>query len=630
MSDEKKSFGSELEDELTPISVRKIFDVSQKKKAAKAASVSPGAKDEKKSFQKAGESGKAEITKDKASEEELNDMEMDNEFLKLIDEYMPKAEPVEIGDILKAPVLEVRSDYVLLDVGDKVEGMVKISELTDKDGNVTVKKGDIVPVMIQGRDGDTDQVVLSHRNALRQVAFDQIQEAVKDNKSVKGVVIRAVKGGLIVDVGMPCFMPASHIDRTRVQDIESWIGREVEAYVIDFDPKRRRAVLSRRQLVQEGIEKRKEELFNSIKVDEERTVRIKSLFDFGAFADLGPIDGFIPREEVSYERTAHPTMFLKEGQEIKVKVVKIDKEAGKVTLSRKMAMHDPWDDVENKYPVNSQIKGRVASLTNFGAFVQIEEGLTGMIHVSNLSWDTGQKRAEQFMKAGDSVTAVVLELDKKNRRMALGLKQITDDPWIEVEGKFTPGSKVKGTVTKIMDFGAFVKLDENVEALIHISNLTWDKKPAAPDTYIKEGQEIEGLILKTNREGRRISLGLKQLQKSPLQKFLSTHKKGHIFEGTVTRLVDFGAFVAIEEDIEGLLHVSEISSERIENPASVLKEGQKIKCMITNIANGGRKISLSHKIVVKQEEKKALAAYMKTDVKGGINVGDLLKNINVK
>jgi small subunit ribosomal protein S1 len=536
---------------------------------------------------------------------------------------------VEIGDVMEVPVLEIRPDCVLVNVGDKTEGIVDITEFMNKNGDVLVSPGELVEVMIEGRDDDSDQVILSHKRAMRKSAIDRLKKSVDEKTPIRGRVKDVVKGGLIVDVGIPCFMPASHIDTSRVNDLSAWIGREIEAYVLDFNLDQRRAVLSRRLLVQEDLDKRKAALLGSLKQGEIRQVTVKSILDFGAFVDMGPIDGFIPREEVSYDRGSHPSMFLQEGQEVKVKVTKVDIESGKVTLSRKQARLDPWLKVGEKYPVNAVITGRVVSITNFGAFVQIEEGLTGMIHVSNLSWDKGSQRPEYFMKEGDIVKAVVLELDKENRKMALGLKQITEDPWIAVEGKYRPGMRVKGTVTKLTEFGAFIKLDENIEGLVHISNMTWDKKPEKPGKYFKVDQEIETVILKTNREGRRISLGYKQLQKSPWDLFFQKHRLGDVVKGIVTRIASFGAFVDLGEGVEGLLHVSQISTERVENPGSVLKEGQEVKCKIVKIASGAKRISLSRKDVIVEEEKKAVAEFLKDDVKGGINVGDLLKDINL-
>lgn len=620
--DEKKNLEADVENELSPINGNQIFRVNKIKKESPAQEQTPAAPPQ--AQQPAVEEPVP------AAEEEPRVPEIDDAFMQMIDEYMPRTEEAEVGDVMEVPVLDIRPDCVLVNIGDKMEGIIDIAEFTTRSGEVTVSPGDIVEVMIEGRDENTDQVVLSHRRAMKRVAIERLRNAVETKTPVHGKVIDVVKGGLIVDIGIPCFMPASQIDRSRVTDMNAWIGKEIEAYVLDYNRERNRAVLSRRQLIEENLDKRKKVLLDSLKIGETITVRIKSVHDFGAFADLGPMDGFIPREEVSFERSAHPAMFLKEDHEIKVKITNIDKEAGKVTLSRKQARMDPWEKVDEKFPINSIVTGRVASLTNFGAFVQIEEGLTGMIHVSNLSWDKGPQKADAFMKEGDLVKAVVLDFDKDNRRLALGLKQITEDPWVQVEGKFSAGAKVKGTVTSLTDFGAFVKLDDNVEGLIHISNMTWDKKPGKPSLYLKEGQEIEAMVLSTNREGRRISLGIKQLMKSPMELFLDTHRVGSTVEGTVVRIAAFGAFVELADGIEGLLHVSEISTERVENPAHVLKEGQKIICKILNIAGGGRRISLSRKDVVRDEEKQMMKEYLKSDIKGGVNVGELLKGLKDK
>jgi len=691
---EKKSFGSDVEDELTPINVRHIFTtyikrIEPKPQAAvgeqKVSTPAPESRVEAEAPKTKGEEPRAaaeapkipvepavEPAKSTAEpaqpavpaptpapspapipslleqpqaapmptdqenaggvkeEKEDFDPDIDGVFMELIDEYMPRTESVEIGDIIEAPVLEVRPDCVLVDVGDKTEGMVDIAEFMNKNADVLVSPGEIVEVMIEGRDEKSDQVVLSHRRALRKMAVERLQRATQEKIPIRGKIMDVVRGGLIVDVGIPCFMPASQLDTSRVEDLTAWVGREIEAYVLDFDLDKRRAVLSRRLLVQEDLQKRRQAILQTLKVGDVRTVRIKSILDFGAFVNLGALDGFIPREEVSHERGSHPSMFLKEDQEVKVKIIKVDRETEKVTLSRKQARLDPWTRVEDKYPVNSIITGRVVSITNFGAFVQIEEGLTGMIHVSNLSWDKGPKRPEQFMKEGDIVKAAVLELVMDNRKMSLGLKQITEDPWVTIEGKFTPGLKAKGVVTNLTDFGAFVKLDENIEGLIHISNITWDKNPQKPNKYLKLGQEVESVILKTNRDGRRISLGLKQLLKSPWEIFMGTHRVGQTVEGVITRIASFGAFVDLGEGLEGLLHVSQISPERVENPNAVLKEGEKIKCKIIKISDGGRKISLSRKELLQEEEKRLVREYLKDDVKSGVNVGDLLRQMNLK
>ncbi|MBN1902926.1 30S ribosomal protein S1 [Candidatus Sumerlaeota bacterium] len=641
----KKSFGSELEDELSPITSRRIFIHKSRRDAPPASppeakiqpppspSQEPTPEKQIPSSEPAVESAKGEAldsTEKISDETEKYDPEIDGVFLELIDEYMPRAEPVEIGDVMEVPVLEIRPDCALVNVGDKTEGIIDIAEFMNKNGDVLVSPGELVEVMIEGRDEDSDQVILSHKRAVRKSAIERLKKAVDDKTPIRGKVMDVVKGGLIVDVGILCFMPASHVDTSRVSDLSAWIGKEVEAYVLDFNMDQRRAVLSRRLLIQEDLDKRKIALLTSLKVGEIRQVTVKTIMDFGAFVDMGPLDGFIPREEVSYEKGSHPSMFLQEGQQIKVKVIKVDIDSGKIALSRKQARVDPWIKVDEKYPVNAIVTGKVVSITNFGAFVQLEEGLTGMIHVSNLSWDKGNKRPEHFMKEGDIVKAVVLELDKTNGKMALGLKQITEDPWIAVEGKYRPGMKVKGAVTQLTEFGAFIKLDENIEGLVHISNLTWDKKPEKPGHYLKIGQEIEAIILKTNRDGRRISLGYKQLQKSPWDIFFETHRLGDIVEGVVIRLTSFGAFVDLGNSVEGLLHVSQISAERVDNPGAELKEGQPIRCKIVKIAPGARRISLSRKDVLIEEEKKAMAEYLKDEVKGGVNVGDLLKDLKLK
>lgn len=552
------------------------------------------------------------------------------DFDSLLTEYLDRIHDFSAGDIIDAVIVDVKRDYVLVDVGDKAEGVIAIDEFVDDQGEINVSVGDTISVQILGRDSDTGQVQVSYRQAAQELAWQRIKDSVKQGAPVSGTVTGAVRAGVLVDIGVSAFMPASQIDASRVDNLDEWVGREVSAYIIDVDRQRRRVVLSRRKLVEEDQERNRKRILESLQPGEKRVVRIKKILDFGAFADLGGLDGLIPREEVSWERGSHPNDYLKEGRDLKVIVLSVDVDKGRVALSRKRVKPDPWEKIGEKYPDGEIVKGKVVGLADFGAFVSLEEGVRGMIHSSDLSWAAGRQKAKDFLHVGDTVKAVVLETDAERRRMALGLKQISMDPWIEVEGKFQPGTVVKGTITSITNYGAFLKIDENVEGLIHVSDMTWDAKTKAPSEYVKEGQEVEAVVLKTERDRRRISLGVKQMSKSPIERFAEQNKTGSYVRGKITRLAPFGVFVEVAPGIEGLCHISQLDTERIEKPEDAVKVGDTIDAKLTKLDKKTGKISLSRKDYLKEQESREVEQYVNQSLSGGVNMGELLKGLKIE
>ncbi len=560
---------------------------------------------------------------------EDKEQEAELAFDALLQQYLPQSLNLEVGDIIEVPIVTVRRDYVLIDVGDKAEGVIDICEFLDENSEINIAVGDLVEVLIQGRDEESGQVMVSHQLAVQRLSLERLQRAYENKTPLSGKVTEVVKAGLIVRVGIPCFMPASQIDRRHVDDLTAWLGKQIEAYVIDFNLSRRRAILSRRKLLEEAEEQRRQNLLASLIPGENLTVKVKSVLDFGAFVDLGGLDALLPREEVSWERGAHPSAFLKEGQTLKVKILSVDRETGKVAVSRRQAKSNPWETIERKYPVNKVVRGAVVNITRYGAFVNLEEGLTGLIHASDLSWASGAKRPQDYLKEGDTVKAVVLGLDKEKRRMSLGLKQISLDPWTEVEEKYPVGSKIHGVVTAFTNYGAFVRLDENIEGMIHVSDFSWGKPPAHPGKVLRLNQEVEAVVLKTDQESHRISLGLKQLTISPFEEFARTHSVGERVKGRVVRLVPFGAFVELG-GVEGLIHVSQIAPERIESPDDVLKVGQTVDLKITKIDVANQKISLSRKEYLRDLEAREAKGYINKPIKGGVNMGELLKKLPIE
>lgn len=558
------------------------------------------------------------------------------EFDSLIGSYLDGIAQYEVDSIISAPVVEVHSDHVLVDMGDKAEGIIDIHEFFDSAGNVRIAVGDTIEVLVLGRDEETGLLQVSHRKARGQLAWDRIQQAHRDGEPVSGRVVRTVKSGLLVDIGMECFMPASQIDVRRVENLEEWVGREIEAVVLDVDTRKRRAVISRRKLIEAA---QQEALVKALEKIAEGTVvqgKVKSVVNFGAFVEMEGIDAFLPREELSWDRAVAPSSLLKEGAPIKVQVLTIDHDTGRVRVSRKALRKDPWDTVAEKYPKGSQVKGEVVSVTRYGAFVHIEEGLTGLIHVSEMSWGKQPTRVTDHVKEGDSVRAVVLDIDTHKRRMALGLRQLVEDPWLEAEKKFPKGSKVKGAVSGLTDFGAFVKLNDEIEGLIHISDISWTEHIKHPKEKFEVGQEVEALVLKTDRNTKRISLGIKQMTESPFDQFVREHPAGSTMVGKVVRMIDVGAFLELApgeggNKIDGFMHISEISDERTEKPQDALEEGQDLEVKILKIDKRQRRISLSRKALIKAQERAAIKQYKADPAdKGVMKLGELLQGLDIK
>ncbi len=552
-----------------------------------------------------------------------------DEFGQMLDAYLDKIQDFSAGDIVEAEIVDVKRTYVLVDVGDKAEGIIEIDEFVDPQGEIRVAVGDRIPVRIMGRETDTGQVFVSYRQAAAEIAWQRITEAAKQQSTLTGRVVQVVKSGLIVDVGIPAFMPASQIDTSRVENLEEWVGREVQVCVLETDRERKRVIVSRRKLLQEDAERKRRRILDSLEVGQERVVRVRKIMDFGAFADLGGIDGLIPRSEVSWEINADPREYLKEGRDLKVRVISVDRETGRIALSRKQARPDPWEKIEEKYPPETIVKGKVVGLAEFGAFVSLEEGVRGLIHASDLSWDKGPKKVEDYLRVGDTVKAVVLSVDKAQRRMSLGLKQVTKDPWLEVEQRFPPQTVVKGTVTSVTSYGAFVRLTDAIEGLIHVSDMSWEKKPKSPSHYVKVGDEVEAVVLRLDGEKRRISLGLKQLAKSPFERFVESHRVGSVVQGPVTSVTPYGVFVQLAPEVEGLIHISQLDTERVDKPEDVVKVGDTVEAKVIKIDSREQKISLSRRAFLKEQESREVAAYTQKTSAVGLNIGELLRELNL-
>jgi small subunit ribosomal protein S1 len=551
------------------------------------------------------------------------------EFDQMMSGYLDTIEELEIGQITRARVVEVKKDYAMLDVGDKAEGIVDIKEFVDFRGNVNLAVGDEVEVVVQGRDSDTGHVLVSHRLAKRRAVWTRLVEAQERNFPVHGFVTKALKKGVLVDVGIPCFLPASHLDIVRTEDLSSFVGQEIEAYVIELDHERHRGVLSRKKVLVEEQKKKRAEVLETIAEDTTVTGKVKSIVDFGVFVDLGGIDGLVPREEVSWERHANPAELLKTGYNYKFKVIAVDRERERITLSRRQLKPDPWLKIEQDFAIDSNVKGVVTNLSANCAYVRLEDGIEGRIHRNNLSWALSVRKPSDVLKKDDTIKAMVIGYDKEKRLLDLSLKQITMDPWGEIESKYPVNSRVKVKVIEVVPYGAFVQIDDNTKGLIHVSDMSYERNFKNPKKVVNVGDEVEAVVLKIDLDARRINLGIKQLEDDPFELFLNAHPQGSVVTGKVKSITGFGAFIELAPKIEGLLHISQWGREKIDSLESVLKPGDEVTVKITKVERDIQKLSLSRRQYLADEERREVDKYKQNPTEATTRLGSLLENLKI-
>jgi len=504
------------------------------------------------------------------------------------------------GGVVQGKVLGVQGDEVVVDVGYKSEGFVPVSEFEDQS---EVKPGATIQVYVEGIEEETGAVVLSKRKADRIRSWERVIENHVVGDVVTGRAMRKIKGGLLVDIGVPAFLPASQIDMKRVGDVGEYIGQTITGKIIKIDEERRNIVISRRKLMEEEREKQKKKLLSELQRGEVRKGIVRNLTDFGAFVDLGGIDGLLHITDMSWGRINHPSEILKPEQVIDVKVLDFDVERERISLGLKQLQPNPWTKVREKYPIGSKVTGQVVTLQPYGAFVKLEDGVEGLVHVSEMSWGRQVNHPSEVVKVGDKVDVVVLSIDEERQEISLGLKQAAGDPWTGVPEKFPVGTRVKGVVRNLTGYGAFVELAEGVDGLLHVSDMSWTKKINNPAAVLKKGDEIEAVVISVDAERKRVALGLKQLTEDPWEKLIpEKYRPGTRVKGKVTKLASFGAFVEIGPDLEGLLHVSEISDRKIDKPEDVLQLGQELELKVINVDPKERKIGLSLKAASQPDE----------------------------
>ncbi|MDX2014309.1 MAG: 30S ribosomal protein S1 [Myxococcaceae bacterium] len=509
---------------------------------------------------------------------------------------------VKEGEVIKGVVVRVTGEFAVVDIRYKSEGQVPIAEFTSPRGEITVKPGDSVDVYVESRENDTGMVVLSKEKADKMRIWDEISNAVKGDEIIKGTITGRVKGGLQVDIGVKAFLPGSQVDIRPVRNLDQYLGKEFEFKVIKFNQKRGNIVLSRRVLLEKQREEQKKETLKNLKEGAIMKGQVKNLTDYGAFIDLGGIDGLLHITDMSWGRVGHPSEMFNVGDEVRVVVLKFDPSQERVSLGLKQIQEDPWHRADEKYPVGTRVRGKVVSLTDYGAFVELEQGVEGLVHVSEMTWNKRVKHPSKMMEVGKEVEAVVLDIDPKAKRIALGMKQIEVNPWTALEDKYPIGSVIKGVVRNVTDFGIFVGVEEGVDGLVHVSDISWTQRVKHPGELYKKGDIVEAVVLNIDVENERFSLGIKQLTQDPWDTLSERLPVGSRAKGKVTKVTDFGGFVEIEPGIEGLVHVSELKEERVENPRDVLTEGQEVDVKIIDINTSDRKIALSIKALAHEGE----------------------------
>lgn len=556
-----------------------------------------------------------EETEEMDNEEELD---MEQSFESMFEDSMQE---LNVGDVVRGTVVQVTDDHVVVDVGYKSEGVIPLAEFKDEDGKIDVKVGDEVDVLFERRENDSGQIGLSKEKADRQKIWGSLEEGAV----VEGRIVGRIKGGLTVDIGINAFLPGSQVDLRPVRNLEKLLGATFDFKIIKLNKRRGNIVLSRRVLLEEQRENMRSDTLETLTEGQVVEGIVKNLTDYGSFIDLGGIDGLLHITDMSWGRVNHPSDVLSVGEKINVKILKYDRERERVSLGLKQITPDPWLEVESVYPVGAKVQGKVVSLTDYGAFIELEDGVEGLIHVSEMSWTKRIKHPNKLLTVGDEVETLVLALDIPNRRISLGLKQIEPNPWEVIGEKFPVGTIIEGQVKNITDFGVFVGVDEGIDGLVHISDLSWTKRVKHPSEIFKKGDTVKAVVLNIDRENERFSLGLKQLTPDPWEAIPVKYAPGTIVRGKATSVTDFGVFLEIEEGIEGLIHVSELSQEKVESPKDFASVGDEFEAAVLNVDTVDRKIALSVKQLTHHKEKAEVQEFLGAQKQATSNLGALLQ-----
>jgi small subunit ribosomal protein S1 len=546
-------------------------------------------------------------------EDDLLEQELDSLFGDTAEEYILEHledanRQFDVNQIIEGKIVEINDEFVIVDVGFKSEGAIHKNEW--EEGEPPPVVGDMVKVLIEevedqhtAPEDSRSMISLSKKKAEKIIQWEKMMSSVQEGQVVTGTVVRKIKGGLLVDIGVNVFLPASQVDIRRPNDIGDYIGRVVQCEVLKIDETRRNIVVSRRSLIEKQREEDREHLMAELEVGQVRKGIVKNIADFGAFVDLGGIDGLLHITDMSWERIGHPTEMVAIDQEIEVKILQIDREKQKIALGLKQKLNNPWTNIAEKYPVGSTIPGEVVNVMSYGAFVKLEPGIEGLVHISEMSWTRRINHPSEMVQIGDKIDVKILGVDAQGQQLSLGIKQTQSNPWDVVLEKYPENAEVSGKVRNLTNYGAFIELEEGIDGLLHVSDMSWTRKISHPSEVLTKGQVVKCRVLSVDQTRRRIALGLKQLDDDPWNTTIpAKYQPGQLVRGTVTKITNFGVFVGLEDSLEGLLHISELSDEKVENPEDVVKVGDEIEVKVLRVDSDERKIGLSRKRVGWSEE----------------------------
>ena len=529
------------------------------------------------------------------------------------------------GELVTGKIIAVDKDYVLVDIGYKSEGQIRIQEFKDEHGNINASKGDDVEVMVEYWDEEEERVILSKEKAAKVKIWEDIKSTFEKDETIEGVILARVKGGFSVDIGVQAFLPGSQADLRPIRNLDEMVGKTFKFKILKYNRKRSNIVLSRRAVLELERESKRSATLESIHEGKIVEGIVKNITEYGVFVDLGGVDGLLHITDISWGRVKHPSELFSVGDKITVKILSFDIEKERVSLGMRQLTEDPWATVTEKYPVGSRITGKVVSLTDYGAFIELEEGIEGLIHVSEMSWTRKIRHPSKVVSIGAAVEAVVLDIKPENRRISLGMKQVVPNPWDVISEKYPIGTTIEGKIKNITDFGLFVGIDEGIDGLVHISDISWTKRIKHPSELYNKGDVIQAIVLDIEKENERFSLGIKQLETDPWTTVAERYEVGKEITGTVTNITDFGVFVELEEGIEGLVHVSEISAEKIKTPVGKFNINDVITAKVMNINGEERRIGLSIKRLDIEDDKALLGEYIDNMSPATSAFGDILR-----